>query len=168
MRHTLPFLLLAVVTLLPGCSHYRMGPPGQLAFQSIYVAPVQNRSYAPQASAELTTQIVDSMQDHGNLTVVEHGSADVTLETTIIDYQRIVGATQQADTALAESYVLVMQADITLRDNRSGKVLMNSRRVSADQQAFVQGGFQIAEYQAMPVLTRELASNITDEVVSVW
>ncbi len=168
-RFRLPLLALAALALVLGaCSHYRLGPPGELPFHTLYVKPAINRSYAPQAGALLTDQTITNLQGHNNLKIVEDPSANATLEIVIADYQRTVGATQSKDTGLAQSYILRMQCLVTLTDNRTGEVLMKGREIWAEQQAFVQGGFQIAEFQAMPVLTREMAKKIGDSVVSVW
>lgn len=168
-RFRLSVVALAALALVLGaCSHYRLGPPGELPFRTLYVKPVKNNSFAPQAGALLTTQTISDLQSHANLKIVEDPTADATLEIIIMSYDREVSAPQRQDTGLAESYLLIMECKLTLTDNRSGKVLMQDRLVRAEQQAFVQGGFQIAEYQAMPVLTREVAKKIDDAVISVW
>lgn len=162
------FALVALALVFGACSHYRLGPPGELPFRTLYVAPVKNGSFAPQAGATLTDQTITDLQGHSNLKIVESASADATLEILIANYERTVGATQKQDTGLAQSYMLRMQCIVTLKNNRTGEILMNSREIWAEQQAFVQGGFQIAEYQALPVLTRTMAQKISNAVVSTW
>ncbi len=161
-------LALAMLLQLSGCGSYSLGTGGKLPFQTIYVQPVRNNSFAPQISAPLTDYIVDRLQQHPGLKVVEDPSADVTLKTTVVDYRRTVGSTQASDTALAQSYILILGCSITLEDNRTGEEIMPARLVTAKQQAFVNGGFLTAEYQAIPVLARDMAKNISNEVVSVW
>ncbi|MGE9294119.1 MAG: LPS assembly lipoprotein LptE [Puniceicoccales bacterium] len=160
--------VMALMLLLGACSHYQLGPPGELPFRTLYVAPAINRTYAPQPGALLTDQTISDLQGHSNVKIVQSEQADATLGISIVEYERSVGATQSQDTGLAQSYILTMVCLVTLTDNRTGEVLMETRRVTASQQAYVQGGFQIAEYQAMPVLTREMARKISNVVVSVW
>jgi len=167
-RFVLAILALTMLLQLSGCGSYSLGTAGKLPFQTIYVEPARNNSYAPQVSAPLTDNIIERLQQHPGLKVVETGGADVTLKTTVVNYRRTVGATQSRDTALAQSYILTLDCNITLVDNRTGEEIMPTRLVSAKQQAFVDGGFLTAEYQAIPVLTREMAKNISNEVVSVW
>ncbi|MEM8549598.1 MAG: LPS assembly lipoprotein LptE [Verrucomicrobiota bacterium] len=168
MRPALLFAFTVLLLLLNGCANYQLGTPGELPFRSIYVEPVRNNTFAPQVSAVLSDQIVEKLQQQPNLFVSDQSQADVTLMTTVVEYDREIGATQRSDTALAQSYNLIMRCNISLRDNRTGEIIMNSRSVQAEQQAFVDGGFLTAEYQALPVLTRDMARSITNEVVSVW
>lgn len=153
---------------IAGCSHYHLGGPGELPFKTVYVPPVKNSSFAPQVQAMLTQQVIAKLQEQQAVKIVSSSSADVTLYVTVTDYDRDVASTQASDTFLAESFNLIMVADVTLADNRTGKNLITSRPIEASQQAFVTGGFQPSEYQAMPVLTEEVASKVSDMVTSVW
>lgn len=155
--------------LLAACSHYRLGQPGELPFTTLYVPPVKNQSYAPQVQAMLTQQLIASLQEQQAIRIVSQpGAADATLEVTITDYRRDVASTQQGDTFLAQSFSLIMDASVTLKNNRTGQIYMNGRPLQASQQAFITGGFQPSEYEAMVVLTQKLADQITNNVTSVW
>lgn len=156
--------------VLAGCAHYSTNPHSKLTFNSVYVAPISNRSFAPQAQALLSQQLIESLQmESDQVSVTTRNNADVTVEVVIIDYNRTISATQSRDTFLAQSYFVTMIAAVSLIDNRTGEVLMDGRRVSATVNTFVTpSGFVGVEYQTMPILTRELATKIKDSVISVW
>lgn len=160
--------VLGAALLGAGCASYQLGSGHALPFRSVFVPPAQNLSYAPQAQAPLTNQLVEMLMREPDLRVAGQDHADATLEVVIIDYQRRISATRSDDTVLAQAYELHMTADISLRDNRTGKYFFRDRRVDARQQVFTDGGLQISEYEAMMVLTRTLAGNIRNATVSVW
>lgn len=116
----------------------------------------------------LTQQIIADLQEQRAIKIVDSPSADATLIVTVTDYERSVAATQQSDTYLAQSFNLIMRASVELKDNRSSKDYIEGREVTASQQAFVTGGFQPSEYEAMPVLTEKIATKVTNMVTSVW
>lgn len=160
-------LLFVVLLLTSACSHYQLGSPAQLPFNSIYVAPADNDSFAPQAQAILTQQVADALLREG-IQLTNKNSADATLAITITRYDQAVSATQSDDTALAESFALEVEANVTLINNTTGKAFFANRAHSSQQQTYVDGGLQPSTYQAMPVLLNRLAGNIKNTVMSVW
>ena len=59
-------------------------------------------------------------------------------------------------------------AKVTLVDSRTGKVVLRDREVRAALSAYTETGFLRTEEQTLPLLSRELAKQIKDTVVSVW
>ncbi len=161
------WLTLGAALLTSGCAHYALDAPGELPFRTVYVEPVKNRTYAPQAQELLTRQLITDLRQAGVTTVASPTGADATLTVTLADFQRLGTATQAADTGLAASYLLVLEADCSLIA-RNGNAYFEDRRILAREQIFLDSGQQPAEFQAMPVLTRTLAGNIADAVTSTW
>ncbi|MGF1449138.1 MAG: LPS assembly lipoprotein LptE [Opitutales bacterium] len=161
------WLTACAALLCTGCAHYALDTPGELPFRTVYVEPVKNRSYAPQAQELLTRQLITDLRQAGVTTVGSPAGADATLSVTLVDLNRVGLATQADDTGLAASYLLVLEADCTLLA-RDGTPHFEARRILAREQVFLDSGQQPAEFQAMPVLTRTLAGNIADAVTSTW
>lgn len=160
-------LVWSCALVLSGCHHYQLGMPNKLPFKTVYVAPVKNSSFAPQAQAVLAQQVVDALMREG-VKVTDAHSADVTLSIELVEYTRTASATQPEDTLLAQSFAAETKANATLIDNRSGQVYFADRLHASSQQVFVDEGFQSSEYQAMPVILRRLAVNIVSTIVSTW
>lgn len=161
----------AVATLLlvaAGCANYELGAGTRLPFESIYVAPVVNRSMAPQAQAVLTDQVVDRLRRDARVRVTDAAGAQAQLTVTLVDYRRFMGASQAADTQLARSFEEELVAEITLVDKRTGTTYLNKQQVSARQQVFSGGSLSQAEYNAMPELTGKLALAIANAVQGAW
>lgn len=164
-----PLLLLVLATfVLSGCGHYQLGRDAKPPFRSVYVEPVVNESFAPQAQALLTTQIREALIHDGLLEVRGKGEADAVLTVVLKNFEREVAATRTDDTGLAEKLRLDLAAEITLSDRRSGETYMLRRNVSATADAFPEESATRAEYQSMPVLTHNLARRIAYEVLQVW
>lgn len=161
-------LILGVLIGTFGCTSYKIGPAAALPFKTLYVEPARNDSYAPQAQALLTQQLIQQLLQQHNLTLKSSPQSDATLHVTITDFDRDVSATQQIDTALARSYRVTLTAQCDLIDNKSGKVYFKNRSVSATIDSFVDDGFQPSDYQNMPTLTRKLAEKIKNTVISTW
>lgn len=161
------FSALAVL-LLAGCAGYQAGAGAKLPFESIYVAPVVNRSLAPQAQVLLTDQTTDRLIEGGRLHVTDKAAAQAQLTITLVDFRRSLAINQSTDTQLARAFDLELVATIRLVDVRTGKVYLDGRRVSAVQQVFGGSSEALAEYNAMPALTGKLALTIVNEVEGAW
>ena len=161
--------ILILVFLLPACSHYRLGVPGQLPFQTLYIPPVENLSYAPEITSMFTQQLIFSLQRSQEIKIVQNPkAADATLQVVVYRFEKNVSATQASDTVLGESFNLTLSAYVTLKNNHTNLDYFANRPLFASQQAFVTGGYQPAQYEVMPVITKQLADKVRDTVISVW
>lgn len=153
--------------LAAGCANYQLGDRVEMPFSTVYVKPVINRSFAPQAEVILANQVIEDLNRSGQVKTADAGS-ETTLEIILSDYQRGVTATRPQDTQQARAFSLTLTATVTLTNNRTGEIYIEQRELTASQQAFTDGGFIQSEYQAMPILTRKLAEMISDQVLGAW
>ncbi|MBK1858794.1 LPS assembly lipoprotein LptE [Cerasicoccus arenae] len=167
MRLILLFPALMGLLLAAGCANYQMGDHVEVPFKTVYVKPVINRSFAPQAEVILANQLIEDLNRSGQVKTADPG-ADVTLNIVLSDYQRGVSATRPQDTQQARAFTLTLTATVTLINNKTGEVYIEQRNITAQQQAFTEGGFIQSEYQAMPILTRKLAEMISSQVLGAW
>ena len=167
-RPLLPCLAF-IVFLCAGCANYRLGQPAELPFRTLYVAPVANDSYAPQVQVPLSNSIIDLFLNDGTVRITQNQhTADAILEVTVSEYERDVSTTDEDDTFLARSYNVTLRADCTLKDQRTGTIYFENRSVSASNRVFFDSGFQPSEYENMPRLTRDLAREVRNLVLSTW
>jgi hypothetical protein len=162
--------LLLGLTLLTACSHYRLGTGGgTLAFQTLYVAPVENKTLLPQAVALLSTALRDEFLHDGRVRLVNSPEqADATLSLTLTDYHRDVATVRPGDTGLARSFTLTLGAAATLHDNRAGRDLFTRRPIDAGRDAYTDSGQLQSEYQSLPLLAGALAKKISHTALDVW
>ena len=185
LSHTLSASMLAMLTLFTvaftsGCKSYQFGNPVELPFESIYIKPVTNDSFAPQARALLSAQIREAFIRDGRTQVLSKAeTADAVLFVNLIEYKRRAAARQSVDTAVAAGFALTLVTEVSLFDQNKGDYFFQDRVIQKSSNAFVNDpyaaptatqtqDFLQSEYQAMPRLTRDLARQIADEVLSPW
>ena len=185
LSHAFRASLLAMLTALSvafisGCKSYQLGNPAELPFESIYVKPVNNDSFAPQAQALLSTQIRDAfIRDGRTKLVTSEEAADAVLLVSLTEYDRRAAAKQSNDTVLAADFDLTLIAEVSLFNPNKGDYFFQDRVIEETSNAYVNNpytatgvtqkqDFLQSEYQAMPRLTRNLARKIADEVLSPW
>lgn len=170
MTSRLPVLcLLSVLLGLAGCSHYQLGTEGKLAFATLYVAPVANKTLLPQPQAIVSTRLREAFLQDARVTLVNSAAgADATLSVTLNDYHREMTAAREDDTGLARKFSLTLSATCTLRDQRSGKVLFADRIITVRRDAFTDSGQLQSEYQVLPLLAEALAQKISHTILDVW
>jgi len=159
---------LALLLALSGCSAYQLGTPANQPFSSINVPPVRNETFAPQAGPDLTSQIIREFERDGRVRPEPSGSAEATLIVRLVDFQRETRVMQEEDTGLARKVRLTLIAHCTLTSGDGATVYFSDRPISAQTEVFLDEGQNPAESQAMPVLSRNLASAISRSVLDTW
>jgi hypothetical protein len=162
-------ILAFVASVSAGCSHYQLGTGGKLGFHTLYVEPIVNRTTLPEAHALISTQLREQFLRDGRVQLVNSAAeADATLSLAVADYRRDVATVRPGDTGLARKFALTLTAAVTLRDNRSGKLLFERRPISAVRDAFTDNGQLQSEYQALPLLAEALSRNVVHAALDVW
>jgi hypothetical protein len=149
--------------------HYSAGPGTSLEFDKIYVAPVKNDSFAPQAQALLTKQIRTKLANCPGLELASSSENAAILEVTIIDFGQSMATTRDDDTIRAKSFDVKMSVSCTLSDDATGKVYFKNYHMSDSVECHAfDDNFQASQYQAIPQLTNKLADKICDAVCNPW
>jgi hypothetical protein len=162
-------LLLADLGLTAGCSHYQLGTGGKLAFRSLYLAPVENKTLLPDARALVSTRLREAFARDGRVDVANSPeTADATLTVVITDYHRDVATVREGDTGLARKFNLTLGTSCTLRDNRGAKNFFENRPVGVQRESFTDSGQLQSEYQTLPLLAESLADKLAHAVLDVW
>ena len=173
-------LALFALAFISGCNSYQLGNPVELPFESIYIKPVTNDSFAPQAQALLSAQIRETfIRDGRTKLVTSREDADAVLLINLTEYNRLVAARQSEDTTLAASFNLILAAEVSLFNQNKGDYYFKERIIKESSSAYANNpyatpttaqtqDFLQMEYQAMPRLTHDLSRQIADEVLSTW
>jgi len=178
-RFALAAPLVLALAFASGCRSYETGSGGELPFETIYIRPVSNDSFAPQAHAVVSAQVRREFLRDGRVTLVaEEAEADAVLLILLSEYERETASRLSDDTVRARDFDLTLTGSVSLYDAKAGEFLFRNREIDDTATAFVDNplipdsedtqGFLQAEYQAMPRLARDLARKIADEVLSPW
>jgi len=159
----------ALALLLSACAHYQLGTGGKLAFTTLYVEPVENKTLLPQSVALVSTQLREVFLHDGRVTLVDSSAqADATLHVTLTDYSRAVAAPRSDDTGLARKFQLTLQAECTLSNNHTGQAFFEKRPIGAVKEEYTDSGQLQSEYDTAPLLAASLADRIAHAVLDVW
>ncbi len=151
---------------LSGCYHW--GSPGELAFSTLYIAPVENDTYIPQAQSLVSSQLRKQFLREGRILLDNKDSAEAILYTTLTTYTTSTAATQEKETGLPRSFSFGLTASISLYSVKEQKMLINKQSISSSVVTQIDGGAQLAEYQSIPTLAQELALKIKETVLNPW
>ena len=171
------FFLIAALGILSSCKSYHLGAPAEIPFKSIYLKPVSNNSYAPQAQAIVSATLRENFIKDARVKVTaKEENADAVLFVDLTDYNRSSNARNPQDTAIADSFDVQLAADVSLLDQKTGAYLFADRPIQAATNAYTSNpyendpilSYQLSERQAMEPLARELARKITNMVLSPW
>jgi hypothetical protein len=151
------------------CSNYQLGTGTKVKFSTLFIAPVTAKTVIPQAQVVITTQLREAFIKDARVTLVDSPeSADAVLHITLIGYDRTVAVSRADDTGLARRFDLTLKANATLTDNRTKETYFADRIISAKRGVFTDSGLVPAEYETMPLLAEQLASETVHAVLDVW
>lgn len=182
MRASLTALIrwgtLGLTCALTGCAHYQLGTGGNLAFSTLYVAPIKNTTIIPQMIAPTTNIVRETFLGDGRVQLVNSPEdADATLSITITGYRRDVAAVREQDTGLASKFSITVTSLCTLTDNRTHKAFFTSRPVFTKRDVFTDNGNPHSslvgdqlqsEYNTVPLIAESLGKKIVHTVLDVW
>jgi hypothetical protein len=162
MRQLLFPAALVLALLLAGCAGYHLGPVnGAMAGEkSIEVLPFNNQTLQPRLGDALTQALREELQTDGTYHLAARGPGDVVVTGRITRYEREGLSFLSADVATPQDYRVAITAHVTARERDTGKVLLN-KDVHGDTLVHVGSDLADAERQALPLLTHDLARNIT-------
>lgn len=153
--------LLAAAFLLGGCAGYHLGPVnGETAGdKSVEVLPFNNQTLEPRLGDSVTQALRERLQSDGTYRVV-NDEGDIVVTGTITGYSRRGLSFLSSDVLTANNYQVEISAHVIARDSVTGKVLMD-RTVKGATLVHVGSDLADAERQAMPLLSEDLAQNVT-------
>lgn len=119
-------LLLAVATLLSGCSpivRERTLPP---SVRSVYIPMIKNRTAEPGLEERFTVAVQKEFLADGRLNVVREKEADAILDVTLLNFDRVPQSFDSDNFATSVSYELTTAFEI--KENIPGRPAIGGRR----------------------------------------
>ncbi len=163
--------------LLSGCKSYHLGSPSEVPFESIYLKPVSNQSYAPQAQPIISAMLRENfIRDARVKVVAKEETADAVLLVTLANYGRNSTARRAQDTAIADVFDVQLAAKVSLLDQKNENYLFENRPITVTTNAYTSNpyasdlavAYQLSERQALEILSRDMAREITNMVLNPW
>ena len=166
MRASALLALICLALAAGGCAGYKLGPTNGLRAgeKSIQINPIVNSTLEPRLGEELSHAVRKKIQHDGTYRLDTGGTGDVIVSVDITKYHRSYLALQRRDTLTARDYELIITATVVAMDRVTGREILR-REVRGKTTAQVGSDLVSLERQARPLLTENLAQNITDLLV---
>lgn len=171
-----------VLGVLPlnGCGYTTHAYVARTGYRTVHIEPFVNkvdttseasegkrfRSYFPLLENNVTNAVVDRYIFDGNLKVTKTEDADLTLKGELVNYRRDSLRTSSGDTP--EEYRITIFVNISLIDNKTGKILWEKKDFAGDASYYTTGNFVKSESQSIQDATKDLARRIVDITVEAW
>jgi hypothetical protein len=162
MRPLTFFTICVTAILSAGCAGYHLGPvkPGVVAgAKSIEIVPFNNQTQQPRLGDAVTQALRERMQTDGTYRLATREPGDVVVTGVITTYRREGVSFLRTDVTTTEDYRVGLTAHVTAREG--DKVLLDK---NVTGYTLVQVGTDLAdaERQSLPLLSEDLARNITE------
>lgn len=160
------FLALLVAWLFAGCAGYQLGPTNgiEAGSRTIQIRPPVNKTFESRVGVALDQQLRKQLQRDGTYRLETRGEGDVVVDTTILRYEKIGETFEPNDTLTVRDYRVLLFAHVTAYDRVTGKKIVD-REFRGRTQVRPGNDQSSAELQALPLLTEDLARNITSALV---
>ena len=160
-----------------GCSHYSVINKDAFPFETIYIDPVNNNSYAPNVQALFDTQIRQKLLESGAVRIVQNlDQADCQLFIRLENYQRSPSGRSSQDPGQITALNASLTAIVSFYDNQQGRYLIDEYALNSNEPIFFTErrseqaplDTKEGEYRALPKITNALAEQIAQLVLNHW
>lgn len=128
------------------------------------VKPFLNHSAEPGLADDLTSALRQSVQEDGTFHLTTDGSSDLIVNGTITDYRRRELSLLSEDIRTVRDYQVSLIVHVIVTERASGRAVLE-RDVKGGTLVRVADDLAATERQAAPILTRDLARQITHLIV---
>lgn len=148
-----------------GCA-YRLGPTSgvEAGSRAIAVLPFENETLEPRVTESIATSLRAQIQQEGTYRLSKKDEADVLLSGVVHGIYRREESFFPQDVRIVRDYRLEIVAHVTAVERGTGRKLLD-REVQGHTMLRSQSDLVSAERQAMPLLSANLARNITSLLV---
>jgi len=164
MKKTLPIAL--AMLALAGCANYRWTSPVPAEMRTISVPTFRNETDIVELGAVATRQVLREFQREGTFKLASADDAAVEVQGVLKTASASLIHFKRAVSMRAYEQRLVVSADVSVIDRRSGKVVVDNRRYVAETTYFSDTDIATARRDASSRAAEDLARQVVDDVVS--
>lgn len=160
--------LSAGLLLTCGCASYKFRSSVPEELRTMAVPVFENASGYPEIDAVVTQYVLREFQREGTFKICPIENASLKLlgrltktELHPLNYDRNYGSR-------ASEYRYAIEAEITLVERGTGKLLIDAMRVKANTTFLTHGDMLTGMQDAYPRIAKELSRSIVDAVLAQW
>ena len=122
--------------------------------------------YKPFLEVKITNAIIDRFLYEADFKVTDLQSADLVLKGELVNFLR--QPLKYSDSKEIQEYRLNVMINFTLKDLRTGKILLEEKNLTADTTYFVTGRAATTEDSAIQVLLEDVARRTVNRIAHQW
>ena len=164
MKKILPMALAAFA--LAGCASYRWTSPVPSDMRTVCVPTFRNESDVVEIGVVAARQVLREFQREGTFKIAPADEAAIEVQGVVKFASAALIHFKRTVTMRAYEQRLVVSADVSVVDRRSGKVVVNNRRYVAETTYFSDTDIATARRDASGRAVEDLARQIVDDVTS--
>jgi len=164
MKKILPIALAAFA--LAGCAGYRWTSPVPSDMRTVSVPTFRNESDMVEIGAVATRQVLREFQREGTFKIASADDAAIEVQGVVKSASAARIHFKRTANMRAYEQRLVVSADVSIIDRRSGKVVVDNRRYVAETTYFSDTDIATARRDASGRAAEDLARQIVDDVTS--
>ena len=164
MKKILPMALAAFA--LAGCASYRWTSPVPSDMRTVSVPTFRNESDVVELGAVATRQVLREFQREGTFKIASADDAAIEVQGVVKSASAALIHFKRTESIRAYERRLVVSADVSVIDRRSGKVVVDNRRYVAETTFLSNADIVTARRDASGRAADDLARQIVDDVTS--
>ncbi|MFH0838953.1 MAG: LptE family protein [Candidatus Omnitrophota bacterium] len=164
---SIPLFLAVIVSsvLLAGCGYSAKGLlPSYI--KTVYVKPFTNNTYEVRLDTDVTTELINSFINDGNLKVAKEENADLFVTGQLVDFRR--EPLRYDVEREVEEYRIVILANIKVEDRRQAAVMWEEENFGGDTTYFISGSGAKTESGARVDAIKDFVRRIVNRTVEDW
>ncbi len=155
-----------MAAVVGGCAGYRWTSEVPQEYRTIAVPVFENRSYAAELGPIVTQYVLRELQREGTFKIRRTGDAAIEIQGSIVETSRGALTYDRSQGTRANSYVYRVKAEVSVIDKSSGKVLMDSRRYTAETTFLAQDDLLTGQRNAAWRIAQDLARQLVDDLTA--
>ena len=164
MKKILPAVIAALA--LAGCANYRWTSPVPADMRTVSVPTFRNETDLVELGAVTTRQVLRELQREGTFKIASADDAAVEVQGVLKTASAGLIYYKREMSMRAYEQRLVISAEVSFVDRRSGKVIVDNRKYVAETTYFSDADMATSRRDASGRAAEDLARQIVDDVVS--
>ena len=164
MKKILPIVIVAFA--LAGCAGYRWTSPVPSDMRTVSVPTFRNESDVVEIGAVAARQVLREFQREGTFKIAPADEAAIEVQGVVKFASAALIHFKRTVTMRAYEQRLVISAEVSFVDRRSGKVIVDNRKYVAETTYFSDTDIATSRRDASGRAAEDLARQIVDDVVS--
>ena len=161
------FMVAAIVAAgLGGCASYTWTSSVPEEYRTIAVPTFENRTNAAELGPIATQYTRRELQREGTFKLKRTGDAAIEVQGVIVTAERRALTFDRALGTRASSYRYLVVAEISVIDKKTGKVLLDNRKYTAETSFLTQNDLLTGQRNAAARIGQDLGRQIVDDLTA--